>query len=158
MASINNCIGCSKSISRKQNKQLKYSECSYFLHLSSALISKQQYKNYNNGNKDFICQYCEDYACLACNRHIYDSQERVLHDCCEQQIHRKCARLTKQEYKELENKKEEIWYCRTCTKDIFPFHEVNNTQLHKILIKSGRPKNDINKDIAEIKSKKKKNL
>ena len=106
--------------------------------------------------KILYCQYCEDYICLACNRHIYDSQERVLHDCCEQQIHGKCARLTKQEYKELENKKEEIWYCRTCTKDIFPFHEVNNTQLHKILIKSGRPKNDINKDIAENKSKKKK--
>ena len=40
MASANKCIGCSKSFSRKQNKQLKYSKCSYFLHLSSTLISK----------------------------------------------------------------------------------------------------------------------
>ena len=49
--------------------------------------------------------------------------------------------------------KVEIWYCRTCTKDIFPFHEVNDTQLHKVLIKSGRPKNDTNKDISKMKSK-----
>ena len=117
------------------------------------MIRKQQYKSYNNENKNFICQYCEDYTSLACNKHVYDWQEGVLCDCCEQWIHRKCARLTKQEYKELETKEEEIWYCRTCTKDIFPFLEVNNTQLHKILIKSGRPKNDINKDITDIKSK-----
>ena len=40
-----------------------------------------------------------------------------------------------------------------CRKDIFPFHEVNNTQQHNILIKSRRPNNDVNKDITEIKSK-----
>ena len=62
----------------------------------------------------------------------------------------KCATLTKQEYKELETKEEEISYCRTWTKEIF---EVNNTQLHKILIKSRKPKNNINKNITEIKSK-----
>ena len=117
------------------------------------MISKQQYKNYNNENKDFACQYCEDCTCLSCNKHVYDWQEGVLCDCCEQWIHRKCVRLTKQEYKELETKEEDIWYCRTCTKDIFPFHEMNNTQLNKILIKRGQPKNDINKDITEIKSK-----
>ena len=42
-----------------------------------------------------------------------------------------------------------------CAQDIFPFHEVN-AMIHnyiKILIKSGNPKNDINKDITEIKSK-----
>ena len=90
----------------------------------------------------FLCQFHEDYTCLACNKHVYDWQEKVLSDdCCEQ------------EYKELETKEEENWYCRMCTKDIFPFHEINNTQLHKILIKSGRPKNYINKDIREIKSK-----
>ena len=115
------------------------------------MISKQ-HKYYNNGNKDFICPYCEDYTCLACKKHVYDWQEGVLCDYCKQWIHRKCARLTKQEYKEIESKEKEIWYCRMCTKDIFPFHEVNNTQPHKILIKSGRPKNDINKNI-EIKSK-----
>ena len=144
MASINKCIDCSKFFSRNQNKQLKCSECSYFLHLSCALISKQQYKNYSNENKDFICQYCEDYTCLACNKHVYDWQEGVLCDCCEQWIDRKCARLAKQKYKETDAKEEEVWYCKTCTKYIFPFHEINNTQLDKILNKSGRPKNDIN--------------
>ena len=76
----------------------------------------------------------------------------VLWGCCGQWIHRKCARLTK-EYKELETKEEEIWHGRTCTKDIFPFHEVDNTQLHKILINIRRRKNDINQEITEIKSK-----
>ena len=146
MASTNKCIGCSKSFSRKQNEQLKCSKCSYFLHLTCALISKQQYKNYNNGNKDFICQYCEDYTCLACNKHVYDWKEGVLSDCCEQWIHGKCARLTRQKYKEFETKEEEIWYCRTCTK-------INGTQLRKISIKSGRPNKDINKDNTEINSK-----
>ena len=61
--------------------------------------------------------------------------------------------MTKQEYKELETKEEEIRYCGTCTKDIFPFYEVNNILQHKILIKSGRPISNNNKDIAEIKSK-----
>ena len=116
------------------------------------MISRQQYKDYNNGNKDFISPYCEDYTCLACKKHVCDWQEGFLCDYCEQWIHRKCARLTKQENKEIESKEEEICYCRMCTKDIFPFHEVSNTQPHKILIKSGRPKNDINKNI-EIKSK-----
>ena len=117
------------------------------------MTSKQQYKNYNNGNKDFICQCSEDYTCFACNKHVYDWQEGVRCGCCRQWIHRKCARLTKQEYKELETYEEEIWYCKTCARYIFPFHEVYNTQLHKILIKSGRPKNDINKFFTEIKSK-----
>ena len=117
------------------------------------MISKQQYKNYSNGNKDFICQCSEDYTCFACNKHVYDWQEGVRCGCRRQWIHRKCARLTKQEYKELETYEEEIWYCKTCTRYIFPFHEVYNTQLHKILIKSGRSKNDINKFFTEIKSK-----
>ena len=103
--------------------------------------------------KIFYVNTVKTNTCLACNKHVYDWQEGVLCDCCEQWIHRKYARLTKQEYKELETKEEEIWYCRTCTKDIFPFHEINNTQIHKVLIKSGRPKNDINIDVTEIKSK-----
>ena len=77
MASINKCIGCSKFFSKKQNKQLKCLQCSYFLCLSFTLISKQ-YTNYNNGNKDFICQYGKEYTCLACNKHVYDWQEGVL--------------------------------------------------------------------------------
>ena len=88
-----------------------------------------------------------------CNKDVYDWQEGVLCDCCEQWFCRKCARVTKQEYKELETKEEEIRYCGTCTKDIFPFYEVNNILQHKILIKSGRPISNNNKDIAEIKSK-----
>ena len=81
-------------------------------------IDKQKhYKNYNNGNKDFICHYCEDCTCLACNKHVYDWQEGVLCGCCEKWIHRKCARLAKQEYEELETTEEEIWHSRTCTKD-----------------------------------------
>ena len=151
MASINNCLGCSKSFPRKQNKQLKCSKCSYFFHLSWALISKQQYKNYDNGSKDFICQYCKDYTYFACNKYSFDWQKGVLCDCCEQWIHRKCARLTKQKYKELETKKEEAWYCRTCTKDIFPFHDENNTQLNKILINSGRLKTILRKRLQKLR-------
>ena len=74
----------------------------------------------------------------------FDVYDRVLCDC------EHCGRLTKQEYKLLETKEEEIWYYRVCTKDIFPLHEVNDTRLHKILIKIGRPKNDINKYTTEI--------
>ena len=36
-------------------------------------------------------------------------------------------------------KKDDIWYCRTCTKNIFLFHKINNTQLHKISINKRKP-------------------
>ena len=40
-----------------------------------------------------------------------------------------------------------------CTKDKFPFHEDDNTQLQKILIRSRSLNKNINKGITEIKSK-----
>ena len=36
-------------------------------------------------------------------------------------------------------KKDDTWYCRTCTKNIFPFHKIHNIQLHKILINKRKP-------------------
>ena len=118
-------------------------------------IDKQKhYKNYNNGNKDFICHYCEDCTCLACNKHVYDWQEGVLCDCCEQWIHRKCARLANQEYEELETKEEEIWHSRTCTKD---YSHCRKSMIHNYirfwLSAEDLKTIQLNKDITEIKNK-----
>ena len=82
---------------------------------------------------DFICQYCSRYSCITCDRHVYDKQDGIFCDDCNIWTHRRCARVSKLEYKCLTEKSVETWYCKNCKKSIFPFFDLDDLKLVKLL-------------------------
>lgn len=71
-------------------------------------------------------------------KHVYDKQGRIFCDGCNVWIHRWCARVSKLEYKCLTENYFETWYCKTCKKSIFPFLDLNDLKLVKLLCNNNR--------------------
>ena len=72
-----------------------------------------------------LCQYCSDFRCISCNKHVYDKQEGIFCDGCCFWIHRKCAKIKKNECKNL-CQSEDPWFCRTCNKEMLPFFNLDD--------------------------------
>lgn len=71
-------------------------------------------------------------------KHVYDKQGRIFCDGCNVWTHRWCARVSKLEYKCLTENYFETWYCKTCKKSIFPFLDLNDLKLVKLLCNNNR--------------------
>ena len=67
-----------------------------------------------------------DYTCIKCDRH-------VLCTGCNLWIHQRCAGITKAEYQNAGNNKEELWYCRPCKANMFPFYDLSNYQFYNFV-------------------------
>ena len=126
------CIKCSKGFLNTKQKTVQCTLCSNHLHLKCIDLNKNAYQSFS-GDKDFICQYCSHYPCITCQKHVYDKQDGFFCDGCNLWTHRWCTRVSKLEYKCLTEKSVETWYCKNCKKSVFPFFDLNDLKLVKLL-------------------------
>ena len=134
------CLKCTKGFSSSRQKSLTCTSCSSTLHLKCTLITNNDYSLYKSGEKDFVCQYCSDFRCISCNKHVYDKQEGIFCDGHYFWVHRKCAKMKKNEYKNL-CQSEDPWFCRTCNKEMFPFFNLDDKKLKLLLFQPKARKN-----------------
>ena len=65
---------------------------------------------------------------------MYDNQDGSICDGCNIWTHRWCARVSKLEYICLTEKSVEA-YCKKCEKSVFPYFDLNDLKLVKLLCK-----------------------
>ena len=117
----------------------------FFLH---SRCSDLRHTDYANENKNYVCQYCTEYACLRCNKRVYDRQDDIYCDDCDFWIHRACAGLSRKEYENLQKyDSDEPWYCLTI--------DLSNNQISNIFQtkKKSRKHEDVATDIQCKKQK-----
>ena len=59
------------------------------------------------------------------------NQNAIFCDCCNLWHHLRCSGLTKKEF-ELIGEINELWFCKTCTREIFPFSNLDTKTFLKL--------------------------
>ena len=130
----NKCIKCYKVVLAYQNS-IKCDDCHSWIHYKCSELSKTQFLEHtNNYFLKFICQYCLYCQCGKCLKHVRDNQNGICCDSCNKWIHLKCSTLKLEQYKKLQEN--DIWYCKECITNIFPFSTLDNKKLLKEFDKS----------------------
>ena len=70
--------------------------------------------------------------CKICPKPILDD-DSICCDICQAWLHINCADLTYKNFKKLSKDVSTPWYCKTCTRSIFPFGQLNNKTLERNL-------------------------
>ena len=65
------------------------------------------------------------YKCGICNRKVLSNC--IYCDFCKCWIHKKCVNLSEKDLSELA-KDTEVWFCKKCYRNIFPFYDLNNEE------------------------------
>ena len=128
--------------SNKVDKKPSCFFCKY--EFSTKLKSKPKLMNYKNITIK-ICSTCNKQKFKVCSKN-YQSKSldcsickklvlyntSILCDNCDHYIHRKCTNITHEEIKNIE-RNSVPWNCSQCNKEIFPFFQLNSTNLTKVL-------------------------
>ena len=69
------------------------------------------------------------YPCKTCNSPVAKNHKAVQCDKCQLWVHMKCNKINIQTYNMLK-KDETACYCISCSKDIFPFSDLNDNEFH----------------------------
>ena len=113
----------------KKLKPAKYntacSKCESSLNHKCSRLSSKEFLTYKKGKKNF-CR-------IKCERHVEYGQKRVLSTGCNLCIHQKCTGITKAQYQNIGNNKEQPWYCKTCKANMFPFYGLSNYQFYNFV-------------------------
>ena len=65
------------------------------------------------------------YPCAVCKKSVLNQHKAICCDHCNQWVHIKCNDLNDLDYN-LQESKNEFWYCILCTSEILPFCTVNS--------------------------------
>lgn len=128
-----NRIKCVKLLKTLKDN-LVCSSCQNSLHLKCSRLNPEEFSKYKKVKAKFICWFCTDYTCINCDRHVQYGQKEVLCTGCNIWIHQKCARITKAQYQNVGNYKEESWCCRLCKSNMFLFYGLSNYQFYNFVI------------------------
>ena len=130
------CIRCSKTFLTTKSR-LKCTKCVSVLHQRCSRVTRQEHLEYKQCVFKFVCQFCTDYTCIKCAKHVYYGQNAVLCNGCDRWIHKNCPGLINEQYQKLQSEgNEETCYCSPCNSLMFPFFNVSNLDLKKILLSS----------------------
>ena len=66
--------------------------------------------------------------CGLCHKNILAHQKAIFCNNCTFYVHTKCNNTSPSEYRELEKEPDVCWFCKKCTKDIFPFGSLTNEE------------------------------
>ena len=77
--------------------------------------------------------------CKICPKPILDD-DNIWCDVCQAWLHINCASLTYKNFKKLSKDVTNPWYCKTCTRSIFPFGQLNNSSFNTFLKQNIREK------------------
>ena len=149
------CIRCTKTFLTAKNR-LKCTKCTSFLHQRCSRVARQEHLENKQGVFRFVCRICTEYTCIRCAKPVYYGQNAVLCNGCDKWIHKKCAGLTNEQYYKLQSGgNEETWYCGPCNSLMFPFFNVSNVDLKKILLSSKSNKPRLKNTTTTIETKQK---
>ena len=137
MATGDQCIKCSKSISENQSF-LQCQLCMLNIH-SSCLSGKN--RNVQSASKDivFSCDKCSQ--CSICSKKVANNHKAILCDLCNSWAHIKCNKLSTNDYEKFKNDPNLEFTCMQCNHTIFPFMSLNNDQFYTF-VKKGVLLND----------------
>ena len=126
------CKKCNKSLHNTDTDSICCDKCNYWYHLPCSNLSASEFKCYiDNTNKIWKCNSCINLICKKCDITLF-KKENILFNICKNKYHLKCSGLTKDFFKKIKNK-EDAWNCRNCYSDIFPFHQIDNQKLEKLI-------------------------
>ena len=72
------------------------------------------------------------FPCKICTRSVAKNHRAINCDICHQWVHIKCNYLSDSTYKHL-MESNETWFCIICSKELFPFSNITNMDLHLTL-------------------------
>ena len=113
------CPTCAKLINNCNS--ISCDNCDSWHHLICTNIDEQTFNLYINDKTK--CTNCSD-----CKMKLKPISSSINCDNCNIWVHLKCSGLTKERFLSLSNS-EDQWYCRNCTRTIFPFNSIDNKKL-----------------------------
>ena len=71
--------------------------------------------------------------CKQCSKSVLNNKNSICCDVCDVWFHLKCTNLTLHQFKSICATQNYVWYCKLCMFDIFPFSNMDNSNLFKFL-------------------------
>ena len=125
----NNCRKCRLNLGMKQS--ICCTDCQKWYHFKCSKISLNEFKCHTQDQeKEWICQYCLTDKCSHCKKIVSSKQNGICCDLCNKWLHLKCSSLDKSTFSKLHPS--DIWWCKQCIQECFPFSNINNIQLYKL--------------------------
>ena len=88
--------------------------------------------------------------CPSCSKSVLNRQNSICCDICDNWYHLKCCRnLSKASFLNIVSNPDSVWFCVSCLINIFPFSNLNTSQLLKIHPLTQQNKVNINKQISK---------
>ena len=72
------------------------------------------------------------YPCNICNNPVAKNHKAIQCDKCQLWVHITCNKINLQRYNLL-IEDESTWYCISCSKDLYPFSSLNDSEFHKTI-------------------------
>ena len=134
----NYCSNCTKTFNNEYNySSICCDKCNNWYHNYCTTLSNTDFETFcSNINAYWKCDQCNDKYCHKCDINLY-RKLNVVCNICNHKFDNKCAGITKEKYKCL-NEKEETWTCRECYSSLFPFHTIDNSKLDNLFDRSNK--------------------
>ena len=117
------CIKCNKTFPISNNYSISCDKCNFWYHISCSGLEMAEFQYFhNNPTSKWNCKSCREKTCKKCKLNTA-FKKSIKCNICDCKFHLKCAGFKQ---KSVESN---LWNCRDCYANIFPFHTIDNKSL-----------------------------